>query len=269
MATPVTSVVTAPAARPPQILVIPGHRVRMSVKAAEDALEFDFRSRVIRPDLGPDYCRRPGIYLHDVLANLSDSRAILLNGNNVGYWGNQFVIDDGRLVYKLKGPLFDDGRLHAHATGDHAFFVDSQRNPHRFQIADVKLFGRPKILAIRASTSMWSPVTSRPTAFRGSRCCARVERCGASTASTPGIRGCSSTWGAPARRQVSGDPRLRLTPAGRGRPPGAPSDDRSRPEPRPRHRPTRRRTHGIQPGMTVARAADLLATRFVFATPSC
>jgi hypothetical protein len=129
-----------------QILVIPGHRVQMSVKAADDALDFDFRRRVIRPDLGPDYCRRPGIYLHEVLESLRDSRVILLNGNNVGYWGNQFVIDNGRLVYKPKGPLFDDGRLHAHATGDHAFFVDSQRSPHRYQIVDVKLFGRPKDL---------------------------------------------------------------------------------------------------------------------------
>ncbi len=124
-----------------QVLVIPGHRVRMSVKAADDALDFDFRRRVIRPDLDSNYCRRPGIYLHEVLENLGDSRAILLNGNNIGYWGNQYVIDDEELVYKPKGALFDDGRLHAHATGDHTFFVDWRRSTHRFEIADVNLVG--------------------------------------------------------------------------------------------------------------------------------
>lgn len=122
-----------------QVMVLAGNRVRMQVKAAGEALEFDFRRQSIRPDLSAEYCRRPGFYLQDVLQQLiSDRRrAVLLNGNNIGYWGNQFVIDGGELIYKPKGPLFDDGRLHAHATGDYAFFLDA----NGFSIADLKLFG--------------------------------------------------------------------------------------------------------------------------------
>ena len=98
----------------------------MVVSAHPDAIKVDFRTTTVRRDLGGDkYLPRPGFHLPDVLARYrADGRSVvLLNGNNVGYWGNQFVIENGEFRYKRRGPLFDDGQqLRLHATGDHAFF---------------------------------------------------------------------------------------------------------------------------------------------------
>ena len=129
-----------------QVLVIPAGNLRMSVREAKDAIAVDFRNTVTRPDLrdlrGLPYRERPGHRLPDVLRDLRDqrSRAILFNGNNVGWWGNQFVIRRRQLRFKPKGPIFDDGNVHAHATGRHAFFSPG---PSGFRIVDIDLEGRP------------------------------------------------------------------------------------------------------------------------------
>jgi hypothetical protein len=122
-----------------QVFVIPGERLQMSVQEAQDALETDFRHHVTWPGLGgAAYRPRPGHYLHDVLTTLrrAGEPAIVVNGNNVGWWGNQFVIRGRRLVYKRKGPLFDDGFLHEHADGTHPFFSASSNG---FRITDFRL----------------------------------------------------------------------------------------------------------------------------------
>lgn len=123
-----------------QVLVIPQSRLELTVQADRAALELDFRNCVTRPDLpGAEYRPRPGYYLSDVLRDLrgSDESAILVNGNNVGWWGNQFVIRGRRLVYKRKGPIFDDGLLHEYARGAHAFFSSAGTNG--FRIANLTL----------------------------------------------------------------------------------------------------------------------------------
>jgi hypothetical protein len=63
---------------------------------------------------------------------------VLFNGNNVGWWGNQFVIRRKQLRFKPKGPIFDDGDLPAHVSGLHAFFLPGASG---FQIVDIKLCG--------------------------------------------------------------------------------------------------------------------------------
>ena len=63
---------------------------------------------------------------------------MLLNGNNVGWWGNQFVIRRKQLRFKPKGPIFDDGDLPAHVSGHHAFFLHGSLG---FQIVDIQLHG--------------------------------------------------------------------------------------------------------------------------------
>lgn len=124
-----------------QVLVVPSGRLRMSVREAQDAIDLDFRHTVTRPDLpGRRYQTRPGHHLTDILDDLTEQRcpAILFNGNNVGWWGNQFVIRRKQLRFKPKGPIFDDGNMHTYATGHHAFFSPG---PSGFRIVDIELEG--------------------------------------------------------------------------------------------------------------------------------
>lgn len=127
-----------------QVLVIPSGRFGMTVREDQDVIKLDFRRTVTRPDLdGPAYKQRPGQHLADVLRDLrrSASPAVLLNGNNVGWWGNQFVIRRKQLRFKPKGPIFDDGELPAHVSGMHAFFLPG---PSGFRIVDIQLHGTTK-----------------------------------------------------------------------------------------------------------------------------
>lgn len=110
-----------------QVIIIPQGRVQMSVHTHADALAVDFRRhQVVDPNCAETYRVRPGYHLHDELRQLKElgRPAILINGNNIGYWGNQYVIQKHELRYKRSGPIFDDGDLlrHAHA-GHHSFFV--------------------------------------------------------------------------------------------------------------------------------------------------
>jgi len=125
-----------------RVLVVPASQLTMSVREDQDVMDLDFRQTVTRPDLvGAAYRERPGLFLTDVLRDLrsSGSPAILFNGNNVGWWGNQFVIRRKQLRFKPKGPIFDDGDLHTHASGRHAFFLPG---PRGFQIVEIELEGK-------------------------------------------------------------------------------------------------------------------------------
>jgi hypothetical protein len=127
-----------------QVLVIPKELFGMTVREDQQVIDIDFRRTVTRPDLaGAAYQQRPGQYLTDVLRDLRESStpAVLLNGNNVGWWGNQFVIRRRQLRFKPKGPIFDDGDLPAHVSGEHAFFL---HGPSGFQIVDIKLEGKAR-----------------------------------------------------------------------------------------------------------------------------
>lgn len=122
-----------------QVIVVAQDQLSLAVHAHDDALAVDFRTQqVINPALADTYRDRPGFFLHERLAELTEEKtpAIVFNGNNIGYWGNQFVIQNGRLTYKRRGPIFDDGRLHAHVTGEHTFFMGAE---HRFRIESLAL----------------------------------------------------------------------------------------------------------------------------------
>lgn len=125
-----------------QVLILPGDRMGMSVREDQTVMGVDFRHTVTRPDLADlaAYRQRPGLYLTDVLGKLRTERApaILFNGNNVGWWGNQFVIRRKQLRFKSKGPIFDDGELPAHVSRRHAFFLPG---PSGFQIVEIELHG--------------------------------------------------------------------------------------------------------------------------------
>jgi Phosphodiester glycosidase len=124
-----------------QVLRVPSARLSMSVREDQAVMELDFRRTVTRPDLvGAAYRERPGYHLTDVLGELrsSESSAILFNGNNVGWWGNQFVIRRKQLRFKPKGPIFDDGDLPTHVSGLHAFLLPGSPS---YQIVDIKLHG--------------------------------------------------------------------------------------------------------------------------------
>lgn len=125
-----------------QVIVVSHGRAQMSVHTHHDALNIDFkRHQVVDPTIVDTYLHRPGFYLHEKLAKLrkSGDSAILFNGNNIGYWGNQYVIRDHRLQYKRRGPIFDDGDLLSHAhNGDHAFFLAGEAG---FRIERLALVG--------------------------------------------------------------------------------------------------------------------------------
>lgn len=89
----------------------PNHALKMWVGVDQDALELDFEKQSARPDV-PDriYVGRPGVYLSRLARILRDCNGpcIVANGNNIGYWGNQFAIINGRLLFKSVTPLFFD-----------------------------------------------------------------------------------------------------------------------------------------------------------------
>lgn len=121
-----------------QVLLLPGDACRMEVQADKEALDVDFRRESTRPDVPGEPRSRPGYWIAHELdaARDQNDRRILFNGNNVGYWGNQFVADQAALVYKARGPIFDDDDMVRHAAGDHTFFCWSERG---FSVADHRL----------------------------------------------------------------------------------------------------------------------------------
>lgn len=121
-----------------QVLVVPGAGVQMRVKASRMALDVDFRTESTRPDVPGRQRPRPGFRLVDKLneAHSKQTPRILFNGNNVGYWGNQFVVEVGRLRFKPKGPIFDDKKLVEHVAGRFSFLCWS---PGAFTVRSISL----------------------------------------------------------------------------------------------------------------------------------
>lgn len=107
-----------------QILRLPSNGCGMSVHVSKEALDVDFRSECTRRDVPGIYRERPGIHLSERLAaaRQTPTPTIFFNGNNIGYWGNQFAIEGGRLIHKERGPVFDDGKPLEHAGPEHFFF---------------------------------------------------------------------------------------------------------------------------------------------------
>lgn len=110
----------------------------MDVDVDVDALCVDFRYESTRADVPGRYRRRPGIHLADRLDELVavGAGAVLVNGNNVGWWANQFVIRGNALLHKERGPIFDDGDLAQHISGRHRFFCWSGG---RFNVKEILL----------------------------------------------------------------------------------------------------------------------------------
>lgn len=123
--------------------------VETSIEYDQRALDFDFRKKAVRPDIGRATEPRPGIYLHERLSALDrqNRESILVNGNNLGYWGNQYAISGPGLVWKRRGAIFDDGRLDEHASAQPHTFLCAQpvaKFPRRvladeFSMQEIKL----------------------------------------------------------------------------------------------------------------------------------
>jgi hypothetical protein len=127
-----------------QVMRVSPLDLEMDVQVDPDTLNADFRVDVTRPDLGVPQTRpRPGVHLATVLRRLvRDGRpAIVFNGNNVGWWGNQFVIRNRQLVYKRRGPLFGDDWWWLNVHGRRfPFFVPT---PSGFEIKKFTLYAQP------------------------------------------------------------------------------------------------------------------------------
>lgn len=121
-----------------QVLVVPGADVQMRVRASRMALDVDFRTESTRPDVPGRQRPRPGFRLVDKLkeAHSKGTSRILFNGNNVGYWGNQFVVEARELRGKRRGPIFDDKRLADHVAHRFSFFGWS---PSGFSLKPISL----------------------------------------------------------------------------------------------------------------------------------
>lgn len=86
-------------------------RIRIFVGADQRALGLDFETESARPDVaGKAYRGRPGAYLSVLTRLFADTvgDCLSINGNNIGYWANQFIIRKGHLVYKTVTPMFFD-----------------------------------------------------------------------------------------------------------------------------------------------------------------
>lgn len=159
-----------------QLLVLPRHACRMQVHADKETLDVDFRRESTRPDVPGELRSRPGYRVADELDDAwkQKERRVLFNGNNVGYWGNQCVIEQAALVYKPRGPIFDDERRAWHAGGSHTFFCWSDDGftvddyalsaeddgsgvalfpPGRFTLPDAALSGYP---LVRDGHEVWA-----------------------------------------------------------------------------------------------------------------
>jgi len=86
-------------------------RYKLNVEVHPDVLSFDFRVNSTRRDI-PDrnYVPRPGFFVSKKLRFLKDNQrcALVANGNNVGYWGNQFAVIKHNWVFKTTSPIFCD-----------------------------------------------------------------------------------------------------------------------------------------------------------------
>lgn len=113
-----------------QVIRLPTPNIRMSLRVSPDVMDVDFNSESTRRDVPGVYRPRPGYYLsHEIrLLRNQGRKSVIFNGNNIGYWGNQFTIDGGTLVYKERGhPILDDCPFSTHASGEYTFFCYSGR----------------------------------------------------------------------------------------------------------------------------------------------
>lgn len=152
-----------------QIVVVPATSCSMRVHAHPDVLDVDFGTHSTRPDVPGTLLSRPGYHLADELdkAWREDRPALFLNGNNTGYWGNQFVIDSGELQYKKCRPIFYDAgsrrrlgnRLAAHMDGRFPFFCWT---PDSFAIVDLDLHAVPMADPVDGPVSVIASVDELP-----------------------------------------------------------------------------------------------------------
>jgi hypothetical protein len=85
--------------------------VLISLSVAQDALRLDMSKESARRDVpGTSYVGRRGFYVSRVCRIVRDTLGdcLVFNGNNIGYWGNQFAIQGGALVFKANPPIFFD-----------------------------------------------------------------------------------------------------------------------------------------------------------------
>jgi hypothetical protein len=106
-----------------QIMVLALGNLDMTVHTHPEVMGLDFRTESVRPDVDGIPRVRPGFRVDDELGTVpGGADAVLFNGNNVGYWGNQFVIVDGRPVCKPRGSLFADKYAVNELAGEHHVF---------------------------------------------------------------------------------------------------------------------------------------------------
>jgi hypothetical protein len=91
-----------------QALKLNLRRYNLQVEAHPRVLAINFAHESTRRDVTGRYIGRPGYYLSSHLETLKTAElpAIATNGNNVGYWGNQFILRDDVLTYKKHTPVF-------------------------------------------------------------------------------------------------------------------------------------------------------------------
>lgn len=111
----------------------------VSFKAGFDpqVLVIDFDKQSVRCDVaGKSYVPRPGCYMSELLAGWQRQQAVILNGNNIGYWGNQFLIMNNQLIYKTKPSIFYDP---AEEIGNKAYFFFIMRRDKSFSFQSIYL----------------------------------------------------------------------------------------------------------------------------------
>ena len=138
-----------------------GTDIRLGVAAARDALDLDFSRYTSRPDVSDRiYVPRPGFYVTQLaraLFAVTDS-FLIVNANNVGYWGNQFLISGGRLVYKTTTPIFSTGN---HCLKDtYPFIVQDSTGAIGFERLKIQMSGAWSSFILRFESDRDDPIVS-------------------------------------------------------------------------------------------------------------
>ena len=141
-------------------------QTKMWVIADIGALNLDFEKQSPRPDIpNREYVKRPGFYISQTAYLLKNivGDCTRTNGNNIDYWGNQFIINNRALIYKIKTPLFYDEE---YSLTDKYYFITQQTDGNKLKIVEITDKGFSNF-GLRLEVSTSTPIDTISSGISG------------------------------------------------------------------------------------------------------